>query len=106
MWNTSIAFPQSVSGTQDSAGFVRLDKTYLHGIPANRKDTTRSDETLANNMGYTVDRVYEVDRACYNGAGYLIDEFENVICDIKRVHTQDKSNLVSLACEVRENGKV
>lgn len=106
MWNTSVSFPQSDSPLQDTAGFVTHDKTYLHGIPASRKDATRQDELLAYQYGYTVSRTYEVDAACYNGAGFLIDEFEQKIYDIKRVYHPEKSDTVVLTCEVRDRGKI
>ncbi len=106
MWNTSIALPVSDNPVQDESGFVTHEKTYLKGIPASRRDTTRADETSAKQMGYTVSRIYAIDKACYSGNGYLVDEEDNTVYDIKRTHVLDKSNLIELTCEVRENGKI
>lgn len=107
MWNTSVKIPITDEKSQDSSGFVTHNKTYLEHIPASKKDTTRSDETLANQLGYTVSVIFEIDKACYNNnAAYLIDEQDNVVYDIKRKYNADKSNLVVLTCEVRENGKI
>lgn len=107
MWNTSVKIPIGDETEQDSSGFVTHKKKYLEHIPASKRNTTRSDETLANQLGYTVSAVFEIDKACYNGkAGYLIDEQDDVVYDIKRKYSAEKSNLISLTCEVRENGKI
>lgn len=107
MWNTSISFPTGDEQSQDSSGFVTHEKTYIKGIPASRRDTTRTDETLAQQMGYTVSKVFECDAACYqDGAGYLIDESDSQEYDIKRIYRGEKSNTIELTCEVRANGKV
>lgn len=107
MWNTSVSFPTGDKQTQDSAGFVTHEKTYLKGVPASRRDATRTDETLATQMGYTVSKVFECDKACYPaGAGYLIDESDSVEYDIKRAFTGEKENLIQLTCEVRDRGKI
>lgn len=106
MWMTSISLPDKDSITQDDSGFVSHEKTYIEHIPASSKDATRSDETLAKQMGYTVSKVFTIDKAIYSGQGYLIDESDNSMYDIKRAYTKEKSNLVELTCEVRENGKI
>lgn len=107
MWNTSVKIPIRDEISQDSAGFVTHHKSYLERIPACRKDSTRSDETLANQLGYTVSKVFEVDKSCItSNTAYLIDEEDNVVYDIKRKYSSEKSNLVVLTCEVRENGKI
>ena len=106
MWITSVKFPLSDDITQDSAGFVTHAKTWLEHVPASKRDTTRSDETLAQQFGYTADAVYVVDRACFpSGAGYLVDEADNTVYTIRRHYTGERTNTVELTCEVRENGK-
>ena len=106
MWTTSVSLPRTDEPTQDSSGFVTHVKTLLQGIPASRKDATRDDEMLANQFGYTASCIYEMDKACYNGAGYLIDENTMEIFDIKRTFSGEKSNMISLTCEKRERGKI
>lgn len=106
MWNTSISLPVSDDISQDTSGFVTHNKQCIKGIPATKKDTTRADEVTAHQMGYVVSQVFVVDKACYNGAGYLIDDADSVTYDIKRTHKTDKGNLIELTCEVREHGKI
>lgn len=103
---TSISLPSADEITQDQDGFVTHNKTFIKGIPARKMDTTRSDELMAHQMGYSVSCVYEIDSACYNHQGYLIDESDETIYDIKRTHKKEKSNKIELTCEVRQNGKI
>ncbi len=103
---TSISLPSKDEITQDQDGFVTHEKTYIKGIPARRKDTTRSDELMAHQMGYSVSCIFEIDSACYNKQGYLIDESDSTVYDIKRTHKKEKSTKIELTCEVRANGKI
>lgn len=103
---TSISLPTGDEITQDQDGFVTHNKTFIKGIPARKMDTTRSDELMAHQMGYSVSCVYEIDSACYNKQGYLVDESDSVTYDIKRTHKKEKSNKIELTCEVRQNGKI
>lgn len=103
---TSISLPSKDEISQDQDGFVTHNKTYIKGIPARRKDTSRNDELMAHQMGYSVSCVYEIDSACYNRQGYLIDESDSVTYDIKRTHKKEKSQKIELTCEVRANGKI
>ena len=103
---TSISLPNSDEITQDQDGFVTHNKTYVKGIPARKMDTTRSDELMAHQMGYSVSFIFEIDSACYSHQGYLIDESDNVTYDIKRTHQKEKSQKIELICEVRDHGKI
>lgn len=103
---TSISFPNGDEITQDEDGFVTHNKTYIKNIPAVKKDTTRTDEIAAHQMGYSVSCIFEIDVACYNQAGYLIDESDDTVYDIKRTHKKEKSQKIELTCEVREHGKL
>lgn len=103
---TSISLPDTDVVSQDQDGFVTHEKTYIKGIPARKMDTTRSDELMAHQMGYSVSCVYEIDSACYSHQGYLVDESDSVTYDIKRTHKKEKSNKIELTCEVRQNGKI
>lgn len=103
---TSISLPDTDEITQDQDGFVTHNKTFIKGIPARKKDTTRNDELMAHQMGYSVSCIFEIDSACYNKQGYLIDESDSVTYDIKRTHKKEKSTKIELLCEVRQNGKI
>lgn len=103
---TSISLPNSDDITQDQDGFVTHNKTFIKNIPARKMDTTRNDELMAHQMGYSVSAIFEIDSACYNKAGYLIDESDSTTYDIKRTHKKEKSQKIELTCEVRQNGKI
>lgn len=103
---TSISLPSKDEITQDQDGFVTHNKTFIKGIPARKMDTTRSDELMAHQMGYSVSCIFEIDSSCYNKQGYLIDEADSVTYDIKRTHKKEKSQKIELVCEVRQHGKI
>lgn len=103
---TSISLPSKDEISQDQDGFVTHNKTFIKNIPARRKDTTRNDELMAHQMGYSVSCIFEIDSACYQKQGYLIDESDNVTYDIKRTHQKEKSQKIELICEVRDHGKI
>lgn len=103
---TSISLPTEDNIVQDEDGFVTHNKSYIKNIPARRKDTSRNDELMAHQMGYTVSAIFEIDSACYSRQGYLIDESDETIYDIKRTHQKEKSQKIELICEVRDHGKI
>ncbi len=105
MWTTSIALPMKGEHTQDAAGFRTETKEYLEGIPANMLDTTRQDEIIANQMGYTADVIVEIEAAAYNGAGHFIDEATGDEYDIKRTFHGNRSNRIQLTGQRRHHGK-
>ncbi len=106
MWNKSISLPRSKETSQDSDGFESEELKYIKNIPANMKDTTRSDETLANQYGYSADVIVEIMTGCYNGASFFIDESTGIIYDIQRTYKADKSNTIQLTGQRREHGKL
>lgn len=103
---TSISLPNTDDITQDQDGFVTHNKTFVKNIPARKMDTTRNDELMAHQMGYSVSAIFEIDSACYSHQGYLIDESDNTTYDIKRTHKKEKSQKIELTCEVRDHGKI
>lgn len=103
---TSISLPSADEINQDQDGFVTHNKTYIKHIPARKMDTTRSDELMAHQMGYSVSAIFEIDNACYQKQGYLVDESDSVTYDIKRTHKKEKSQKIELTCEVRQSGKI
>ena len=54
----SISLPSKDEITQDEDGFVTHNKTFVKNIPARRKDTSRNDELMAHQMGYSVYILY------------------------------------------------
>lgn len=103
---TSISLPSKDEIVQDNDGFVTHNKTFIKNIPARRKDTSRNDELMAHQLGYSVSCIFEIDSACYNRQGYLIDESDETTYDIKRTHKKEKSTKIELTCEVRQSGKI
>lgn len=101
MWNTSIKFPYGYKQETDKSGVKQNTPLYVCGIPANKKDTTRNDEILAKQIGYTAEVIYEVMECNYTGSSILIDESTDIEYEIKRSYKKEKSNLIELTCEKR-----
>lgn len=107
MWNGSIKLPTgSTEGGVNSNGFpIEPVYTFLEGIPASFTDTTRNDEILASQHGYTADQIIEIMACNYSGQSFLIDESTGQEYDIKRTHRGDKKMTIMLTCQRRERGK-
>lgn len=107
MWNGSIKLPiNSTGGGINENGFpIAPVYTFLEGIPASMTDTTRNDEILASQNGYTADLVVEIMACNYSGQSFLVDESTGKEYDIVRTHHQDKKMTISLTCQYRERGK-
>lgn len=106
VWTKSISLPKSKETSQDADGFESEELEYIKGIPANIKDTTRSDEVLASQSGYSADIVVEIMEGCYNGASFFIDESTGITYDIQRSYGADKANTIQLTGQRREHGKL
>lgn len=106
MWNGSVSIPLSKKTTTNENGFDTEQWQFLGGVPANFTDVTRDDQILANQKGYTVDQNIEIMSCNYNGAAFLIDEATGDTYDIRRTFRKDKSLLVQLSCERRQDGKI
>lgn len=105
MWNGSIALPKRITEGQDKEGFSEGKFWgWEGGIPASYTDVTRSDETLAAQMGYSADRNIEIMACNYQGEHYLLDEAEGQMYDIKRTFQKERSMTIILTCERREHG--
>ncbi|WP_317347214.1 hypothetical protein [Blautia argi] len=105
MWNGSIALPKRITEGQDKEGFSEGESwEWEGGIPASYIDVTRSDETLAAQMGYSADRNIEIMACNYQGERYLLDEGEGQMYDIKRTFQKERSMTIILTCERREHG--
>lgn len=106
MWNRSIRLQKKESRQQDREGFVKGGGTYTESIPANFTDTTRNDEILAAQKGYTADQNVEIMACNYHGEEYLLDESNGALYEVKRTYRKDKSMLMILTCERRAYGAV
>lgn len=105
MWNKSIKLVTRVETITNENGFnIKTEKEYLEGIPANFTDTTRNDEIVANQTGYTADQNIEILECNYNGEQFLYDEETGDKYEVKRTHRKDKSMNIVLTCERRERG--
>lgn len=103
MWNKSIKLQESSTVTTDEDGFSSSSSTtFLEGIPANFKDTTRYDKMLANQDGYTADQNIEIASCNYSGQKKLYDEENGDEYEVKRTFRADKSMNIVLVCERRE----
>ena len=101
MWNKSIKLVTGVTVETDEDGFDTETETYLEGIPASFSDTTRNDEIIAHQTGYTADQNIEILDCNYNGEKYLYDEEDGSRYEVKRAFHKNKSMNIVLTCERR-----
>lgn len=106
MQNRSISIPIKKRSVQDSEGFRKEQWEFLRGIRADFKDTTRQDEILASQCGYSASVIVEIAACAYNGASFFVDEATGDIYDIKRTFQPEKSRKIQLTGERREHGKI
>lgn len=104
MWNRSISLPVKKTTTQNADGLLNEKWEFVKGIPASFKDTTRADETLANQCGYGVDVIVEIMACNYNQASFFVDEATGQTYDIRRTHWKERSMRIELTGERREHG--
>jgi hypothetical protein len=101
VWNDSIKLPNGYTETTDVDGFILKTPLYISGIPANFLSATRSDETLANQIGYTADVIIEIMECNYSGQNILIDEKDEKEYEIKRSHKAPRKEIIQLTCQRR-----
>ena len=107
MWNKSISLPLPVLPEQDADGFpVPAGDSLIRHIPARQRTTSRIDETLASQEGYTIDMAVDIQKIAYAGQPYFIDEADGSVYDIRATRFRQKGTLVQLTGELREHGKV
>lgn len=106
MWNSSIRLPTEKITNQDSEGFAEESWKFTEEIPARFLDTTRMDETLANQYGYRADLVAEIMACNYNGASFFVDVTTESEYEIKRTFCSENSGKIQLTGERREHGKI
>ena len=103
MWNKSISLPVKKNDPTINDNGIMMEETYefIGGIPADFRDSTRDDEVLAKQNGYTADQVVEIMACNYSGESFLVDESTGEIYDIKRRYQKNKSMKVQLTCQMR-----
>ena len=107
MWNKSISLPLPVLPEQDADGFpVPAGDTLIQHIPARQRTTSRTDETLASQGGYTIDMAIDINKVAYSGQPYFIDEADGAIYDIRATRPRQRGVLIQLTGELREHGKI
>ena len=107
MWNKSISLPLPVMPEQDADGVpVPAGDALIQHIPARQRTTSRTDETLASQGGYTIDMAIDINKVTYSGQAYFIDEEDGAVYDIRATRPRQRGNLIQLTGELREHGKV
>lgn len=104
MWNKSIKLVTGQDIETDADGFDMVKERFLEGIPADFKDLTRSDDLMANQLGYSADQNIEIAACNYNGEKFLYDEETGEKYEVKRTFQKDKKMNIVLTCERRERG--
>lgn len=107
MWDRTISLQGKTELVRDSEGYVTENITWISGIPASRRDVTRTDEIIAAQDGYTADAVYRIAAICYSGQKCLKDEADGEPYDIQRTFRGDKKMYIDLTCQRRsKDGKI
>lgn len=106
MWNGSISLI-CIKGTgQNENGFEQEKYILSEEIPANISDTTRTDEVVGNQCGYSADISVEIAACNYSGEAHFRDIGTGIIYEVKRTYQPPKSLNIILTGEVRERGKI
>ena len=106
MSKKTILLPKSADRTQDSEGYVTDTVQRYIRCRASIKDTTRADEALASQDGYTASIICEINRRNYSGQAWFKVADTGEIYDIRRTHNGDKKNMIALTGEIRQRGKL
>lgn len=104
MWNKSVKLVTGIDTETDEDGFDTVKEKFLEGIPADFKDLTRSDDVVANQLGYSADQNIEIASCNYNGEKFLYDEETGEKYEVKRTFRGDKKMNIILTCQRRECG--
>ena len=102
MWNKSVKILTGQKTEPDEDGFDISSESYLENVPANFTTTTRNDQIIANQSGYSADQNIEIAVCNYNGESILIYEETGYRYEVKRTFQSDKSMNIVLTCERRE----
>ena len=103
MWNGSISLPTKKINEQNDNGFpVNEHYEFMGGIQAEVKDATRSEQTIAQQFGYTADTVVCIMACNYNGASFFVDDATGETYDIKRTYKKPNAMLIELIGQRRD----
>lgn len=105
MWTSAICFSVQSVVTENEDGGQELWESWGRQIPASFKDSTRDDEVLAHQFGFTADVNIEIMACNYDRQAYLMDAATGDIYDVKRTFKPERSGTIVLTCQRRERGK-
>lgn len=105
MWNRSISLPAKRIVIRDAEGFEQETWEYIGNIRASFKDATRQDKILAQQCGYEASIIVEIAACAYNDAPFLVDDSTGRIYDVKQAFRPEKSRMIQLTVERRQNGR-
>ena len=102
---TSIKFPVSSLIAKDNEGYNTSDEITwsVDSHPAKIRDATNTESVRANQMGYNIEKIFEV--RYYDGGSILMDDADGVIYDIKRAYSPEHSWHILLECQQRQHGR-
>ena len=106
MWNGSIVLMKTIQTGQNTNGFPQSKYEYSEEIPADISDTTRTDEVVGEQLGYSADITVEIVACNYAGESTFKDVGTGIVYDVKRTYKPPKSMNIILTGEAREHGKV
>lgn len=106
MWNGSICLIQTETAEQNKNGFAQEEHVLSEEIPANITDTTRTDEVVGNQLGYSADITVEIAACNYSKEAYFKDVGTGTVYEIKRTYQPPNSMNIILTGEAREHGKI
>ncbi len=106
MWNGSIVLMRTIQTGQNTNGFPQSKYEYSEEIPADISDTTRTDEVVGEQLGYSADITVEIVACNYAGESTFKDVGTGIVYDVKRTYKPPKSMNIILTGEAREHGKV
>lgn len=106
MWNGSIVLMKTIQTGQNTNGFPQSKYEYSEEIPADISDTTRTEEVVGEQLGYSADITVEIVACNYAGESTFKDVGTGIVYDVKRTYKPPKSMNIILTGEAREHGKV
>lgn len=101
---TAVKFPIDADVEFDTSGYESQVYVFSEPIHANARSATRTEQVAANQMGYSVSRVFDVLADSYDGQSFLVDETDGYMYDVKRVHQKDGSRIISIEGIRRHRG--
>lgn len=106
MWNGSIVLMKTIQTGQNTNGFPQSKYECSEEISADISDTTRTDEVVGEQLGYSADITVEIVACNYAGESTFKDVGTGIVYDVKRTYKPPKSMNIILTGEAREHGKV